>query len=529
MREFHASLSSVQWVITGYSLVFGSLLVVGGRLGDVHGHRRTFVIGCALFGLGSLLATLSWSVPSLFVGEAIVEGIGASLMLPAALAMISTGFHGRDRATAFAMLGAAAGLGTALGPLLGGFFTSELSWRLAFGLNVLIAPLAVAGVLLFFPASPRSAIRRRVDVVGSVLFAFAMFLLVFGISEGRLHGWWEPRGVLTVAGVAVWPTSRPVSVIPVTFLVAIVLLVAFFVVERRKERAGRDPLFEFGELRHPGFRYGLLTSGVLSLGALSLVLVLSVLLQEGIHLSAVEVGVWLIPLGVFIAVGARVGAMVANRFDPAIAVRAGLAVQVAGIALVVWRISPQVGFWDLVPGLSLYGFGAGASNSQLVNVILSDVPSGKAGVASGANSTMRQVGSALGVALVTTVLSVQTIRNTTANLRNAEIARAPRLRAIELLDRLGAGFRPPPGSSPRDARAITTALVQGLTDAARPTLWWILLVAVAALGASLLIPRVPLRPATDDDRLAALRDAFESPEPYEPSPDLVPGPGRAPA
>ena len=111
LRDFDTTLPAVEWVITGYSLTFASLLIIGGRLGDVYGHRRIFVIGAALFGVGSLLAALSWNVPSLIVGEAIIEGIGASLMLPATLAILSTTFHGRERATAFAAWGATVGVG----------------------------------------------------------------------------------------------------------------------------------------------------------------------------------------------------------------------------------------------------------------------------------------------------------------------------------------------------------------------------------------------------------------------------------
>ncbi|MBV8950091.1 MAG: MFS transporter, partial [Actinobacteria bacterium] len=124
LRDFHTTLPSLQWVVTGYALTFATLLIIGGRLGDLYGHRRVFTIGAALFGAGSLLASLSWSVPSLILGEAIIEGIGASLMLPTTLAILSTTFHGRERATAFAAWGATAGAAAAFGPVVGGFLTT---------------------------------------------------------------------------------------------------------------------------------------------------------------------------------------------------------------------------------------------------------------------------------------------------------------------------------------------------------------------------------------------------------------------
>ena len=142
LAEFHTTLPSLEWVITGYSLTFATFLIIGGRLGDVHGQRRMFIIGAALFTAGSLLASLSWNVASLVVGEAIIEGVGASLMLPATLALLSNTFQGRERAMAFAAWGAVAGSAAALGPVVGGLLTTNFSWRWAFRINVIIAPLA---------------------------------------------------------------------------------------------------------------------------------------------------------------------------------------------------------------------------------------------------------------------------------------------------------------------------------------------------------------------------------------------------
>ena len=140
LREFHTQLSSLQWVITGYSLTFATLLIIGGRLGDIFGHRRMFVLGATIFGVGSLLASISTSVPTLFVGEALIEGIGASMMIPATLSILSTTFTGAERPKAFAAWGAVAGASVAFGPILGGFLTTDYSWRWGFRINVIVAP-----------------------------------------------------------------------------------------------------------------------------------------------------------------------------------------------------------------------------------------------------------------------------------------------------------------------------------------------------------------------------------------------------
>src|SRR4051812_11566396 len=171
LREFDTRLSALQWVITGYSLTFATLLIIGGRLGDIYGARRMFVIGAALFGVGSLIASLSHSVPVLVVGEAIIEGIGASLMLPATLTILSITFRGAERAAAFAVWGAAAGAAVALGPVLGGFLTTNYSWRWAFRINVIVAPVAILGAVLFMARTPSTGRRQRIDVPGALLIA----------------------------------------------------------------------------------------------------------------------------------------------------------------------------------------------------------------------------------------------------------------------------------------------------------------------------------------------------------------------
>src|SRR5579863_2704120 len=148
LREFHTTVPSLEWVITGYALTFATLLIIGGRLGDLYGTRRMFIIGAGIFAAGSLLAAVSWNVGSLIVGEAVIEGIGASMMLPATLSILSSSFHGHERATAFAAWGAVAGSAAGLGPVVGGFLTTDVSWRWSFGINVIIAPLAALGAFL---------------------------------------------------------------------------------------------------------------------------------------------------------------------------------------------------------------------------------------------------------------------------------------------------------------------------------------------------------------------------------------------
>ena len=408
LREFHTQLSSLQWVITGYSLTFATLLIIGGRLGDIFGHRRMFVLGACIFGVGSFLASISTSVPTLFVGEALIEGIGASMMIPATLAILSNTFAGAERPKAFAAWGAVAGASVAFGPIVGGWLTTDYSWRWGFRVNVIIAPIIVIGALVFMHPDERSGRRPRIDARGSALIALGSFSLIFGLSEGTTYGWWHPVKDLTIVSWNAWPSSLAISVIPLAFVLALVAFSAFVLIERAMERENRDPLFEFGQLRHLGFRYGLLTTMVLAVGQFGLLFILPVLLQNGEHLTALRTGEWMLPQGLLIALAAPVAGRLTRYVSITGIVRSGLALESLGLLLVALSISAHVSFVALLPGMMTFGLGVGFASSQLTNVILSDIDADKSGVASGANTTVRQVGLALGIATFAAFIDAST-------------------------------------------------------------------------------------------------------------------------
>lgn len=499
LREFHTTLPRLQWVITGYSLTFAALLIIGGRLADIYGARRMFMIGAGLFATGSLIAALSTGVGMLVIGEAVIEGMGASLMLPATLGILTSSFQGRERATAFAAWGAVMGAAMALGPTLGGFLTSYYSWRWAFVINVIVAPAAIVGAVCFMREIVRSERRERIDLPGAVLIATGMLALVFAISEGGTYGWWRPSSPFTVFGVHLWPSGRPVSVVPVAFALAAVLLTGFVLVELRKERRHTDPLFEFSNLRRLGFRYGLATLLVLAMGQVAFLLVVSVFLQDGRRLSAFDTGLWLVPSGVCVVLGSQVGSRLTHSLGTTNVVRIGLALEAAGLAVTAVVMSPTVTFLGLLPGFALFSVGIGFGGSQLTNVILSDVPVEKAGAASGANTTVRMIGGSLGIAIMSALLSTLTVRQAVSAVRGTTaITAATRARAVAAIRHAGVAFRPPAGASPRELLALRDAVTAAIATAARSPL----LVAAGFVGigllVSLLIPPVRATAVTDE-------------------------------
>ncbi|MBV9042176.1 MAG: MFS transporter [Acidimicrobiia bacterium] len=488
LRDLHTRLPSLQWVVTGYALTFAALLIIGGRLGDVYGHRNVFMVGAALFGIGSFLASVSTSVGELILGEAIIEGIGASLMLPATLAILSATFTGRIRATAFAAWGATAGVGAALGPLVGGFLTTNYSWRWAFRINVIVAPLAIIAAALFIARTERKSDRPRVDIPGALLIAAGMFLIVFALSEGGTYGWWKPLERFKVGGTTVWRATQPVSIIPIVLAAGIGLLCAFVAVELRANRRGSDALFELQHLGLKTYRYGLMTVLVLAMGQLGISFVLPLFLQNAKHLSAERNGLWMLPAGIFVIIGAQVGGALTRRLGTMKVVRTGLLIYTAGIFLIFWAVSLNITVWRLLPGLALYGAGVGFAVAQLTNVILSEIPDENAGAASGANSTVRQVGSALGVSVIGALLTARTISSATTTLRTAAIPPAVRAHAVAGIRALGSAYMPPASFGRPNAAVVRRAVSYGVLNG---THWALLFAAgVVLTGAlmSLLIP-----------------------------------------
>jgi EmrB/QacA subfamily drug resistance transporter len=514
LRDFNTTVSDLQWVITGYSLTFATLLIIGGRLGDVYGHRRILIIGAAFFGVGSLIASVSQNVPQLVVGEAIIEGIGASLMLPATLAVLSNTFEGRERASAFAAWGATAGVAAALGPLIGGFFTTYYTWRWSFRINVIVAPLTILGALFFMPKGLPADRRPRIDIVGACMIAVGMFLLVFGLSEGNLYGFWKPTSTFTIAGHELWPVDRPISISALAIIVALAILTVFVFYERAKERRNDDPLFEFTHFRHRTYRYGLITSGVVAMGQLGISFVLPLLLQDARHLTPVQNGLWQLPTGIALIIGAQVGARLIRAIGTTVVVRLGLLSYVIGLVLIRHAATLDITALKLLPGLVFYGIGIGFAGAQLSNVVLSEIPKRSSGVASGANTTMRQVGGALGIAVIASVFVAQTLSHAVTRIKSAAIPAGLKVQALAGVHAAGASYVPAHASAHNTA-VLQNALHLSVAQGVQIALDFATVVVVIGLLLSFLIPPVPA-----DLEAARAADPLEPVEPIDVDPRL---------
>ncbi|HEY4376191.1 MAG TPA: MFS transporter, partial [Acidimicrobiales bacterium] len=467
IRQFHTQVSALQWVISGYSLVFASLLISFGRLGDIIGRRKLFFGGAALFAVGSLIASLSQSVVQLFIGESLLEGIGAAAMLPATLAIISATFRGRERGSAFAVWGAVAGGAGALGPWIGGILTTDYSWRWAFRINVIVAPLAIlAGI--FFVRESKDERASGMDFAGVTAVTIGLLGLVFGIIEAGRYGWWSPVGNQSIGGWK-WPVHA-VSMVPPALAIAVVFLTLFVFLELRRAEAGRPVVFDFRDLVHRGFRYGLINTTVLAMGEFGAFFVLPLFLQAGLHLTAIRTGTWLLPAGAMAFVGGGVGGRLSHKFGPKYVITVGLAFEATGIWLYVLSFSTHTSFLRLLPALMLHGIGIGFATSQLTNVVLSDIPPQKAGSASGAAGMVRQVGTALGIALIGAIFVSQATSHIRHDLRAAtNIPPAVKQDVIAGVSQgIGGGSAPAGTKGSPLSGEISSLVTRGVARASRP-------------------------------------------------------------
>lgn len=383
----HASYSSVQWVVSGYALAYGLVLVPSGRIGDRFGHRRLFLVSLAGFALSSLLCGTASSPTELVVWR-VVQGAMAGVLNPQMLATVQVAFTGRERGRAFGFYGATAGVGTAAGPLLGGALIAAdlhgLDWRPIFLLNVPIGAAALLAAVRLLPDS-----RGRggdIDRVGFALVAAALLALLYPLVQGRAAGWpaWS---------IAALAASGP-------------LLAAFALFQRRRIRLGRSPLIDIRLFARRAFTAGTALSLVYFAGFTSVFFSLSLWLQSGLGRSALAAGLTIVPF----AVGSFFGSAISDR----VAVRLGSRVLSAATAMVLVGLGATlltihlagagVAGALLAPSLLFAGFGSGLTIAPTNTIVLARVPEAEAGGAGGVLQAAKRVGTSLGIAVVGVIL-----------------------------------------------------------------------------------------------------------------------------
>ena len=379
--ELDASLSDLQWVIDAYALSLAALLLTAGSLADLYGRRRVFVIGVVLFTVGSIACGAAQDIFMLTLSRAF-QGIGGAAMFATALALLASAFHGKDRGTAFGVFGAVTGVAVAIGPVLGGVLTSGLSWRWIFFVNIPICLVAIAVTVTKVEESkdPRAG---RPDWLGFVTFSLALGALVYGLIEAGQKSWGDSVVVLS--------------------LVASAVLLAAFVVSQLKQS---QPMFDLSLLRKPTFTGGLVAAFGVSSSIFALLAFLVIYVQNVLGYSAVQTGVRFL----FLSVASFFAAALAGRLTEKVPVKwlIGPGFLVLGVGLLLLLgIQDDSSWTHLIPGLTVAGVGIGMINPPLASTAVGVVPVERSGMASGVNSTFRQVGIATGIAALGSIFSHQ--------------------------------------------------------------------------------------------------------------------------
>ncbi len=455
----HASLSDLQWVIDAYALTLAALLLTAGSLADLWGRRRMFAVGIAVFTIGSLLCGLATSPLDLALSRA-GQGIGGSIIFATSLALISDAFRGRERGTAFAVVGAVTGVAVAVGPVLGGVITSGLSWRWIFLVNVPVGVAAIA-ITLTRVAESRDPAAQRPDWWGFVTVSGALGALTYGLIEAG-DGWGSTKVVasLTAAGV---------------------LLVAFLLIEA----AQRRPMLDLTLFRKPTFTGGLIAAFGISASLFSLLTYVVLYLQSQLGYSALGAGVrtLFLTLAIFLTAG------IAGRLTTVVPVRAMISagfVLVGTGLLLMTGLTAGSGWSHLIPGMIVAGVGAGLINVPLASTAVGVVEPARAGMASGINSTLRQVGTATGIAALGALFTGQ-LRDTVA----ARLADSPLSgQAHQIAAGIGGSHAAGSAGVPAAAQRIVAGAVRaGFVDGLNRILLIGAVVAFASAVASLVLIR----------------------------------------
>lgn len=384
-QNLNAGYAEIQWITAGYAMAFAILLITGGRLGDIIGRKRTFEIGIAGFTLASTACGLAPSAEFL-AGSRILQGAAAALMVPQVMSIIHVTFPARERGKAFGIFGAVAGLAAVAGPILGGVLVSAdifgLGWRAIFLINVPVGLLALAAGRAFISES-RSENADRLDLRGMAVCSLALLLVVFPLVQGHELGWpWWIFALIAAAAPVTWFLTRHV---------------------RRLDRQGGSPLIVPSLFRYRSFVVGLGVQLAFHTVVALFFLSWTVYLQTGAGFSALRAGLTTVAfaIGAFASSGVAVAVLV-QKYGRKVLI-AGAAVELGGMLTLQWtvdRYGGDITLWAAAVPLLLVGFGFGLIAAPLPVIILTDVPTGGSGSASGLSNTVVQVGGAIGVALL---------------------------------------------------------------------------------------------------------------------------------
>jgi EmrB/QacA subfamily drug resistance transporter len=429
-KDLGASISGLEWTINGYTLSFAVLLATGGRLGDIFGRRLMFIAGVVVFALSSATAGFAPDETALVVSR-VVQGVGAALMMPGTLSIITDAFPAHERGKAMGTWAGVSALALAVGPVLGGFLTEHVSWRAIFYVNVPVAVGAVLATLFAVRESRDTSVGREVDYAGVAVLTVGLTALVLALVEGNSWGWGSTEVVGLLIGAAL-------------------ALPAFVWVENRV----KAPMVQFDLLSDRNFLAAVCVAMIISFGMLGVFFFLALYMQDILGYSPLEAGVRFLPSTLMIVGVAPVAGRLSDRYGPRWLIAIGLTI-VAASLFSFSRIAVDSSYLDLLPGFVLLGIGIAMTMSPMTSAAMNAVPVQKAGIASGVLSMFRMVGGSLGVAVTGAIFQGLVTSKLDALLGGSGVTAAQR-EAVS--DQLGGGsLEQVPGLSTAQAKEVTNA------------------------------------------------------------------------
>lgn len=401
--DLGTTVRGVQTAITLFTLAMAALMIPGSKLTDIWGRKFCFVAGLSVYGLGALLAAFAQGLGLMYFGYSLLEGIGSALMIPPIYILITIAFSDvTSRAKWFGIVSAAAGIGAAAGPLIGGIVTSAISWRASFILQVLIvASIIVMSRRIVDPGIQGD--RPRFDLIGAVLSAVGLFFIVYGIQLSGTYGWLTAREAFYIGSTEVIQQGG-ISPVWAFVVIGTLILVWFFVHIGSRERTGKEPLLSTRMFRHRVSNLGLVTQNIQWLVLQGSFFVISVFLQEVRNLSAIETGLVLTAATAGILLSSGAAQRMAQRRSQRTIIWVGFATTIAGMVLLLLLARATSNLVTFLPGLLFMGIGIGMMLTASVNVVQSAYPEKDQGEISGLSRSISNLGSSLGTAFVGSLL-----------------------------------------------------------------------------------------------------------------------------
>jgi len=399
-QDLKTDIHHIQFAIAFYALVIAAFMLLGAKLARLYGTKRIFLIGAILYGIGTLTAALSVNVAMLTLGWSVIEGVGSAFMIPCAVTLLMTAYRGRERAVAFALFTAVSVCAAAIGPLVGGVFTTYLSWRWAFGMEFfLVILILVFSRVLTERRSPESL---KLDVNGALLSAAGFGCVVYGVISTTSHGWWQAMKPLAVGGLEIAPFG--LSIAPLLIIAGGIILLLFILWERRQEHRKNEPLLHTSLLKDRSYMAGAVVSLIAQLCLAALLFTIPFFLQSILHKNAMQTGLIAMPATLAMMVTMLLTPRLGARIPVKYLTMGGTVFGIAGLVLLANSFSADMATTALIPGFILFGLGIGLALAQVQNLALSSLKASDTDEGAGFFNTLRNLGSSIGTAIVGTLL-----------------------------------------------------------------------------------------------------------------------------